>query len=197
MPMPPKPPQFSIFPGMRYLISSNQLISEADRATGAPTGMTESERIACENWAWEMLLMALIARYDVTDWGHDPPWGLERMFDLLASAYYRQMELGIQGVDSKELIAAPLGWIKQVDRDLSRISDPSDEGLNLIKSDGSVLRPRTRVNAPAVVSFDLNLFPGQDDEGPVPHVGQSLEELQKLHGRSSRTLGGPQVWGNV
>ena len=189
----PKPAHWVIFPGRGFLKSSDPLVSEVLVNTGqsGSNGMTQTDKSDCETFAWRHLLSSLATRYDVSNWGADPPDDLEYYWKMLASAYYRIMELGPAGADRREEAMVPIAWIKHVQRDLARIADPSDEGLNLMGSDGDIIRPRTGILAPCVGSVGLTLFPGMDDESSGSSgnwsVGGSLEEFQKIHGWLSQT----------
>lgn len=190
--LPPKPQHFAIFPGRSYLKRSPPLGSESSLSTGSPEAqlMTATDKSKAEMKAWVRILASLASRYDTSAWGADPPIPLEDMWEMLASAYYRLMELGTHGTERNDLAMVPFAWLKSVSADLGRCADPSDDGLNFIGSDGSIIRPRTNIIAPAVASFDVTLFPGNDDELVAGvALGGSIEEFQKRHGSRSQTYG--------
>ena len=203
MPLEAKPQSWVIMPGRGYLKSSNPLVSESLIGTGSPSavGMTQTDKARAENRAWFRILMYLVCYYDVSGWGSDPPTDLESEWEMLAAAYYRLMEIGALGMqmgqdERRELLAAPMAWIKSVQADLVSIADTNGD-ICLIDSSGNALLPIAGLAAPEVAGFDLTLFPGNDDEyvnGVA--IGGSLEEFQKRHGMASLTLGrgSPVPW---
>lgn len=191
--IPPKPVMWAVFPGRGYLIHSKPLISDRARSAGQSAGMSQTEKSFAENHAWFRMLSCLITRFSVDTFGDDPPIPLEHIWFKLASGYYRQMELGELGSEKRDAPDVSTYWVKESEKDLARIADPDDMGLNLIGSDGALIHPRHGIGIPiAAGGFDLSLFPAHDDEGIAgAYVGGSIEEFQKLHGRASLTYDWP------
>lgn len=191
MPLPPKPTHWSIFPGVGKLKNVGPQVSESGLAGAQPgnAGMFQIEKSQCEMRAWLDILQALTSRYDITAWGEDPPPALEYLWSDLASAYYVIMWIGPHGADRNEQAMVPFAWIKSVRRDLAAINDPDDEGITLLASAGTVLRPRTGIQTPYLASRDVTLFPAMDNETTADglQIGGSIESFQKLHGYISQT----------
>lgn len=190
MAVPAKPSWWSVFPGRGMLKTSPPLVAETTLNASTPggqKGMTATDKDKAEKWAWFQLLSTLASRFDVCDWGTDPPYPLDRYWEMLASAYYRIMEIGASGAERQEEAIVPIAWIKSVQRELERVADPSDEGINLISSSScAVIRPRGGLFAPMVAGHGLTFFPGLENEtsGGLSggFVGGSLEEFQRQHG---------------
>ena len=186
---PTKPAHWAIVPGQGYLVNGQvSIVSETERNLGTKEGMTDRERIKCENWSWFEILARLANRYDVSGWGEAPPIPLDELWEMLASANFLIMARGAYGTERTEQLAVPFSWMKWVHVQISRILDSNDEGYNLINFDGTIVAPRMNVSAPAVASFDLTLYPGNDNEivdGVA--IGGSIESFQKLHGTRSTT----------
>jgi hypothetical protein len=176
-------------PGRLYLATSKKMVPEQERSSGnTEAGLTQLERDMAENWAWEDILGCLAGTFDTSEWGTNPPYGLERCWQLVASVYYMQMETGGVGPDGK-VNAVHDNWLKAA---MTRVHHLVSGECALLNSNGDVIRPsssRQGVVTIGVASPDVNLFPGEDDDtlGNL-HTGGSLQEFQKMHGRASLTI---------
>lgn len=185
---PPKPANWSIYPGKLFLAIANQPGSDSNRpATGR--GMTQLEIAMCEMWAWEDVLASLASKFSVCNWGDRPPFGLERPWNQLASAYYLQMENAGQTVDGR---ISPIwaAWIKMVQEQMDMFLSGDRtlmDGCTPIRFDPSQIGTLKI----GIAGAPLTIFAREDDvvlDGM--HVGGSLQEIQRLHGRYSISYGG-------
>lgn len=186
---PPKPANWAIYPGKMFLVESGTTGSDGNRpATGKQ--MTQLEISMCEQWAWEDVLVALAGKFDVCDWGIEPPFGLERDWNMLASAYYLQMEHSGTTVDGR---VSPVwtAWMSVVREHLAMIN-----ASTIVLMDAtckSIYPDPTRAGTLkiGVAGPTTTIFPWNDDEAlDQTFVGGSLQELQRLHGRYSVSYGG-------
>lgn len=184
---PSKPAHWAIYPGKLFLAISNTPGSDSNRpATGR--GMTQLEIAMCEIWAWEDVLSSLASKFAVCAWGESPPFGLERPWNMLASAYYLQMENAGQTVDGR---ISPIwaAWIKMVNEQMDLILS----GDRVLMNGCTPIRPDPTQSGTlkiGIASHGLTIFAGPDDvvlDGTW--VGGSLQEIQRLHGRYSISHG--------
>jgi hypothetical protein len=185
---PPKPSNWSIFPGKMFLAAS--AAPGPDSASAGNRVMTQIEVSLCELWAWEDVLVALAGKFDVCDWGEDPPFGLERDWNMLASALYLQMANSGMTVEGR-VSPVWMAWMDVVRMQMDRINS----GVRvLMNSTCSVIRPdpvRAGVLKIGIAGRTIPMFAGNDDEAmDDTFVGGSLQEIQRLHGRQSVTYGG-------
>lgn len=186
---PPKPQHWAILPGKLLLSGIGTAGSDSNRPTTGRV-VTQLEIIMSEQWAWEDVLTDLGGTFDVCDWGEKPPYGLERIWSLLASAYLMQMAYDGQTVDGR---ISPI-WSAYIDMARSE--------LDRIKSGAKVLSDaacKPIYPAPSrvgtlkigVAGPTSTIFAAKDDEAlDLNYIGGSLQEIQRLHGRASVTRGG-------
>ena len=194
--IPPKPEGWAIRPGSLLLSRVAKTIgSDADRTAGNTQGqLTQLEVGSAEHQAWIDILDELSGMFDISNWGVDPPCGLERPFQLLASAYFAQMENAVTGDGKTPMIWEQ--WIRTAEMllDQYKLCDGEKGRRWLTGSDGMPIRPsQKRTGTVKIVvsgATDVTIFPGTDTEGAEgygDYVGGSLQEIQRLHGRRSQT----------
>ena len=186
---PPKPANWSIYPGKMFLVESGTTGSDGNRPAAGRT-MTQLEISLCEQWAWEDCIVALGGKFNVCAWGEQPPFGLERSWSMLASAYYLQMEHAGTTVGGG---VSPIwsAWVGAVRDEFAMINDGKRV---LMDATCKAIRPdptRNGVLKIGVAGPTTTIFVGNDNVAmDGTFVGGSLQEIQRLHGRQSVSYGG-------
>lgn len=192
--LPPKPESWAITPGRLFLARVVKKIgSGVDSVAGNAETLTQLELDAAQHLAWEDVLSDLAGIFDPSSWGEDPPVGLERPWQMLASAYYIQMENGVTTVDGRLIDTAGL-WIRAVEEMINRfkLPDGDPQKKHMLRQNGTIIRPSPArvgtVDVKVSGGSDVLFTPDNDSAGyGGVFIGGSLQELQRLHGRRSQT----------